>query len=69
MEEASCKMKIMRDYRINLNSIFGEKETFKQKKPSHAKHEQRNPAWWEKATQKSVIGRKMGGDGQEYLGK
>ncbi len=62
-------MKIMRECQINLNEIFVKKETFKQKKLSCAKHRKNNLKCWDKATQKMAIGRKMGGDGQECLGK
>ncbi len=49
--------------------IFVKKETFKQKKLSCTKHGKKNPKWWDKATQKMGIGRKLGGDGQECIGK
>ncbi len=62
-------MKIMRDYRINLNYFYVEKETFKQNKLFCVKHRKRNPKWWDKVTQKMAIGRKMGGDGQECIDK
>ncbi len=62
-------MKIMGDYNGDLNSIFVEKDTLKQKKLSCTKHGKRNPKWQEKETQKMVIGRNMGGDGQECIGK
>jgi hypothetical protein len=31
MEEASCKVKILRDYKGNLNSIFVKKDTLKER--------------------------------------
>jgi hypothetical protein len=69
MEETSCKIKIMRDCKGQLNSIFGEKDTLKEKKLSCGKHGKRQQKWQEKETQKMAVGRKMEGDGQECIGK
>jgi hypothetical protein len=53
MEEAPCKVKIMRDYKGNLNSIFVKEDTLKEKKLSHAKHGKRNQQWREEETQQN----------------
>jgi hypothetical protein len=56
MEEASYKVKIMRDYKGILNSIFVKKDTLKVKKLSHAKHGKRNQQWREEETQQNGDG-------------
>jgi hypothetical protein len=81
MEEPLHKMKIMR-LRINESiwfeflsrkrlwfDFFVEKETFRQTKLSCKKYVKGHQKWWETERKQMAIDQKMGGDGQECIGK